>query len=194
MAERTELQSAKHRLSTLAVRNEIVHEGLEVGARVEKEQPLYTIKTPDFIQAESNLIGAAPTFDLTKKELERVMACRRVSRREEVQAISDEQTADGALKAAWDAVPPVRNVCASFLESRPRRRDRALQWCFAGTIQESASEWWRDRHSVRMRTYSKACPLSILSLAASFSLLERRPSCYWFAASLAKTLQSCLGV
>jgi len=126
VAERTELQSAKHRLSTLAVRNEIVHEGLEVGARVEKEQPLYTIKTPDFIQAESNLIGAAPTFDLTKKELERVMACRRVSRREEVQAISDEQTADGALKAAWDAVPPVRNVCASFLESRPRRRDRAL--------------------------------------------------------------------
>jgi cobalt-zinc-cadmium efflux system membrane fusion protein len=44
----------------------------ELGARVQKDQPLYTIKSPDLIQAESNLIGAAATFDLTNKELLRV--------------------------------------------------------------------------------------------------------------------------
>lgn len=76
----------------------------ELGARVEKDQPLYTIKSPDLIQTESNLIGAAATFDLTKKELARVDGLPGVSQREKEQAISDEQTADGALKAARDAV------------------------------------------------------------------------------------------
>ncbi|MBV9772248.1 MAG: efflux RND transporter periplasmic adaptor subunit, partial [Bryobacterales bacterium] len=71
---------------------------------VQKDQPLYTIKSPDLIQAESTLIGAAATYELTKKELERVTGLAGVSQREKEQAISDEQTADGALKAARDAV------------------------------------------------------------------------------------------
>src|ERR1700691_1143409 len=75
-----------------------------LGARVEKDQPLYTIKSPDLIQAESNLIGAAATLDLTNKELARVQGLGGVPEREKEQATSDQQTAEGALKAARDAV------------------------------------------------------------------------------------------
>ena len=76
----------------------------ELGARVQKDQPLYTIKSPDLIQAESNLIGAAATLDLTNKELARVRNLGGVAEREREQAASDQQTAEGALKAARDAV------------------------------------------------------------------------------------------
>jgi len=78
-----------------------------LGAQVQKEQPLYTIKGPDLIQAESNLIGAAATFELTSKELARARSlsgANGVSQRELEQATSDQQTAEGALKAARDAV------------------------------------------------------------------------------------------
>jgi len=81
---------------------------VELGAQVQKNQPLYTIKSPDLIQAESNLIGAAATYELTTKELARAKdlytSSVGVPQRELEQAISDQQTADGALKAARDAV------------------------------------------------------------------------------------------
>ena len=76
----------------------------ELGAEVQKEQPLYTIKSPDLIQAESTLIGAAATFVLTNKELARVQGLGGIAEREKEQATSDQQTAEGALKAARDAV------------------------------------------------------------------------------------------
>jgi membrane fusion protein, heavy metal efflux system len=76
----------------------------ELGAEVQKDQPLYTIKSPDLIQAESTLIGAAATFELTSKELARVQGLGGIAEREKEQATSDQQTADGALKAARDAV------------------------------------------------------------------------------------------
>ena len=44
---------------------------VELGDEVQKDQPLYTIDSPDLIQAESTLIGAAATFELTSKELDR---------------------------------------------------------------------------------------------------------------------------
>jgi len=87
-----------------AYQGTIIKAFVELGAKVQKDQPLYTIKSPDLIQAESNLIGAAATFDLTNKELARVEGLSGVSVREKEQAISDQQTADGALKAARDAV------------------------------------------------------------------------------------------
>jgi len=81
---------------------------VELGTPVQKNQPLYTIKSPDLIQAESNLIGAAATFELTTKELARAKDLYTTSvgvpQRELEQAISDQQTAEGALKAARDAV------------------------------------------------------------------------------------------
>jgi membrane fusion protein, heavy metal efflux system len=79
----------------------------EVGNGVKKDQPLYTIKSPDLIQAESTLIAAAATFELHSKELSRaknLSGTNGVSVRELEQATSDEQTAEGALKAARDAV------------------------------------------------------------------------------------------
>ena len=79
----------------------------ELGDQVKRGQPLYTIDSPDLIQAESNLIGAAAALDLTSKELERAKELdgnSGVSQREYEQAISDQQTAEGALKAARDAV------------------------------------------------------------------------------------------
>lgn len=87
-----------------AYQGTIITAFVELGAQVEKDQPLYTIKSPDLIQAESTLIGAAATFDLTSKELGRVKDLPGIAQRELEQATSDEQTADGALKAARDAV------------------------------------------------------------------------------------------
>jgi cobalt-zinc-cadmium efflux system membrane fusion protein len=79
----------------------------ELGDEVQKGQPLYTIESPDLIQAESTLIGAAATLQLTSKELARVKelyGTNGVSEREMEQASSDQQVAEGALKAARDAV------------------------------------------------------------------------------------------
>jgi cobalt-zinc-cadmium efflux system membrane fusion protein len=87
-----------------AYQGTIIKAFVDLGAQVDKDQPLYTIKSPDLIQAESTLIGAAATFDLTRKELDRVKGLPGVAQREVEQATSDEQTADGALKAARDAV------------------------------------------------------------------------------------------
>jgi len=78
-----------------------------LGDDVQKGQPLYTIDSPDLIQAESTLIGAAAVYDLTSKELARAKSLygtNGVSEREMEQAASDEQTAQGALRAARDAV------------------------------------------------------------------------------------------
>jgi membrane fusion protein, heavy metal efflux system len=91
-----------------AYQGTIIETLVELGAQVKKDEPLYTIKSPDLIQAESTLIGAAATFDLTSKELTRAKnlytADVGVPQRELEQAESDEQTAEGALKAARDAV------------------------------------------------------------------------------------------
>jgi cobalt-zinc-cadmium efflux system membrane fusion protein len=59
------------------------------------------------IQAESTLIGAAATFDLTRKELLRVQAlgeANGIAQKELEQALAEHQTAAGALKAARDAL------------------------------------------------------------------------------------------
>ena len=85
----------------------IIESLVELGMAVRKDQPLYTIRSPDLIQAESTLIAAAATFDLTSKELTRATdlnGTNGVSVRELEQATSDQQTAEGALKAARDAV------------------------------------------------------------------------------------------
>jgi membrane fusion protein, heavy metal efflux system len=86
----------------------IIKSLVELGDQVHKGQPLYTIDSPDLIQAESTLIGAAATLELTSKELTRARDLYTtnvgVPQRELEQAVSDEQTAEGALKAARDAV------------------------------------------------------------------------------------------
>ncbi len=80
---------------------------VNLGDDVQKGQALYTIDSPDLVQAESTLIAAAAGFELTSKELARakgLYGTNGVSEREMEQAASDQQTAEGALKAARDAV------------------------------------------------------------------------------------------
>jgi cobalt-zinc-cadmium efflux system membrane fusion protein len=80
---------------------------VELGDDVQKGEPLYTIDSPDLVQAEATLIGAAAALDLTDKELARakdLFGTNGVSQRETEQAASDQQTAEGALEAARDAV------------------------------------------------------------------------------------------
>jgi cobalt-zinc-cadmium efflux system membrane fusion protein len=79
----------------------------KLGDNVSKGQLLFTIESPDLIQAESNLIAAAGILDLTSKTLERARQLHDVqgiADKDLEQAVSDQQTAEGALKAARDAV------------------------------------------------------------------------------------------
>ena len=78
-----------------------------MGDNVKRGQPLLTIESPDLIQAESTLIAAAGVLDLTTHVLERakqLSAVQGIAEKDLQQAISDQQTAEGALKAARDAV------------------------------------------------------------------------------------------
>ena len=81
---------------------------VELGDDVHKGDPLYTIDSPDLVQAESTVIAAAATLDLTDKELHRAKDLYAtnygVSQRELEQTINEQQAADGALKAARDAL------------------------------------------------------------------------------------------
>jgi len=79
----------------------------EVGADVKKGQTLFTIDSPDLLQAESTLIAAAGVLDLDSKNLDRLRdlyTTRAVSQHDVEQAASDQQTAEGNLRAARDAV------------------------------------------------------------------------------------------
>ncbi len=79
----------------------------EVGDDVKKGQPLFTVDSPDLLQAESTLIAAAGVLELDRKNLDRLRdlyTTRAVSQHDLEQATSDEQTAEGNLRAARDAV------------------------------------------------------------------------------------------
>jgi membrane fusion protein, heavy metal efflux system len=79
----------------------------EVGNDVKKGQTLFTIDSPDLLQAESTLIAAAGVLDLTTRNLARLKELyqsRAVSQKDLEQAVSDQQTAEGNLRAARDAV------------------------------------------------------------------------------------------
>ncbi|HEY2528164.1 MAG TPA: efflux RND transporter periplasmic adaptor subunit [Xanthobacteraceae bacterium] len=79
----------------------------QVSDDVKKGQTLFTIDSPDLLQAESTLIAAAGVLQLTTRNLARLKdlyATRAVSQRDMEQAASDQQTAEGNLRAARDAV------------------------------------------------------------------------------------------
>src|SRR5262249_48964721 len=65
------------------------------------------IDSPDLVQASSTLIAAAAALALTTKNLERLRGLyetRAVSQKDLEQAISEQQAAEGALRAARDAI------------------------------------------------------------------------------------------
>jgi cobalt-zinc-cadmium efflux system membrane fusion protein len=79
----------------------------KMGDKVSKGQLLFTIDSPDLVQAESTLISAAGVLKLTTKTLERAQrlyAIQGIALKDYEQAVSDQQAADGAYKAARDAV------------------------------------------------------------------------------------------
>src|SRR5262249_45160298 len=79
----------------------------KIGDEVEKGQTLFTIDSPDLLAADSNLIAASGVLQLTTRNLARLRnlyESRAVSQKDVEQAISDQQTAEGALRAARDAV------------------------------------------------------------------------------------------
>jgi membrane fusion protein, heavy metal efflux system len=78
-----------------------------VGDDVKKGQTLFTIDSPDLLQAESTLIAAAGVRELTTRNLARLRelyTTRAISQRDLDQATSDQQTAEGNLRAARDSV------------------------------------------------------------------------------------------
>ncbi|HEV7982318.1 MAG TPA: efflux RND transporter periplasmic adaptor subunit [Xanthobacteraceae bacterium] len=78
-----------------------------VGDEVKKGQTLFTIDSPDLLAADSNLIAAEGVLDLTTRNLARLKKLyetRAVAQKDLEQGISDQQTAEGALRAARDAV------------------------------------------------------------------------------------------
>jgi len=82
----------------------------QVGDDVKKGQTLFTIDSPDLLQAESTLIAAAGVAELTTRNLARqrdLYTTHAVSQHDLEQATSDQQTAEGNLLAA-------RNVMRLF--------------------------------------------------------------------------------
>jgi cobalt-zinc-cadmium efflux system membrane fusion protein len=85
----------------------IIRTYAELGDDVKKGQLLFTIESSDFIAAQSNLIGAAATLDQTTSALERakkLYAVHGIDQNDYEAAVAALQTAEGALRAARNAV------------------------------------------------------------------------------------------
>jgi membrane fusion protein, heavy metal efflux system len=79
----------------------------DIGEEVVKGKTLFTIDSPDLVQAESTLIAAAGVSDLTTAVLARakdLYDTQGIAQKDMEQAVSDQQTAEAALKAARQAV------------------------------------------------------------------------------------------
>jgi cobalt-zinc-cadmium efflux system membrane fusion protein len=78
-----------------------------VGDDVKRGDVLFTIDSPDLLQAESTLLAAEGVLELQKKTLARLTALLKsggAAQKDVDQSTSDEQTAEGNFKAAKDAV------------------------------------------------------------------------------------------
>ena len=79
----------------------IIRAYAEVGDQVKKGQTLFTIESPDLIQADSNLIAAAGLLgsdDARPARAKQLYEVQGIAEKDLQQAISDQQTAEGALK------------------------------------------------------------------------------------------------
>jgi cobalt-zinc-cadmium efflux system membrane fusion protein len=77
------------------------------GDAVKKGQVLFTVQSPDLVQAESTLISTAGQLELTTRALTRarsVYEAQGLAQKDLQQAISDQQAAEGSYKAARDAL------------------------------------------------------------------------------------------
>ncbi len=79
----------------------------KAGDTVTKGQPLFTIDSPDLLQAESTLLTTAGVYKLTTGVLKRsrlLYEAQGLAQKDYDQAVSDQQAAEAAYKAARDAV------------------------------------------------------------------------------------------
>jgi cobalt-zinc-cadmium efflux system membrane fusion protein len=115
---------------------------------------------PAIVEAEATLIGAAATFDVTRKELARVRALGEsngIAPKELEQAISGYQTAAAALKSSRDAVralgktdAQIDRMVASGRVSQAVPEHAAAKWVLAN-VTETDSPLVRVRQQVRVR-------------------------------------------
>ena len=85
----------------------VVRLSARAGDRVHRGQLLFSIDSPDLVQAESTLISAAGSRELTTRALERAKglnAIQGLAQKDYEQAVSDQQAAEGAYRAARDAL------------------------------------------------------------------------------------------
>jgi cobalt-zinc-cadmium efflux system membrane fusion protein len=85
----------------------IIKAYVDLGDHVVKGQVLYTIESPDFVQAESNAITAQANRDQTRSVLDRakkLYAAQGIDQNDYETAVANEESADGALKAAREAL------------------------------------------------------------------------------------------
>lgn len=85
----------------------IIAANVNVGDRVEKGQVLFTVDSADLLQASSALITAAGVLNLQNRTLKRVTDTLKGgggAQKDVDQAVSDQQTAEGVLRAARDAL------------------------------------------------------------------------------------------
>ncbi len=78
-----------------------------VGDDVKQGDVLFTIDSPDLLQAESTLLAAAGVLELQKRNLARLSGLLKAggsAQKDVDQATSDQQTAEGNFKAGKDAV------------------------------------------------------------------------------------------
>jgi cobalt-zinc-cadmium efflux system membrane fusion protein len=79
----------------------------KAGDRVHRGQVLFTIESPDLVQAESTLIAAAATRDLDDKAAARAQGLytvQGIAQKDYEQALSDQKSAQGAYEAARRAL------------------------------------------------------------------------------------------
>jgi membrane fusion protein, heavy metal efflux system len=102
----------------------------KVGDDVKNGDTLFTIDSPDLLNADSNLIAAAGVLELTTRNLVRLRQLyetRAVAQKDLEQGISDQQTAEGALRTARDAVRIFGKTDAEIDEIvKERRADPTL--------------------------------------------------------------------
>jgi cobalt-zinc-cadmium efflux system membrane fusion protein len=85
----------------------IIRAFVDLGDEVKKDQVLFTIESSDFLAAESNLISADATLAQTNSALARakkLYADKAIDQNDYETAVANQQSAEGALKAARDAV------------------------------------------------------------------------------------------
>ena len=80
---------------------------VDEGQKVRRGQPLFTIDSPDLLQAESSLLSSEASLRLTRAALQRaqtLLAAQGMAEKDYQQAVSDETVAEANEKAAARAV------------------------------------------------------------------------------------------